>query len=63
MEGMSNNILCHLLAGRVAEDHVKELLGLTLRGLGVGDKAINQAVSVASEFAGTIATHRPLQAL
>src|SRR5690606_34392423 len=60
MEGMSNNSLCHLLAGRVAEDHVKELLGLTLRGLGVGDKAINQAVSVASEFAGTIATHRPL---
>lgn len=59
MEGMSNNILCHLLAGRLEENHVKELLALTLRGLGIREKAIRQSLTVASEFAARIAKPRP----
>jgi hypothetical protein len=55
LEGMSNNILCHLLGGRINWDNVEELVFLTLRGLGVPEREIGRAVDVARGFAATIA--------
>ena len=56
LEGMWNNILCHLLGGRIDEDNVEELLFLTLRGLGIAEPDIVEAIAEARAFAASIAT-------
>ncbi|MFA5494804.1 MAG: TetR/AcrR family transcriptional regulator [Porticoccaceae bacterium] len=55
LEGMSNNILFHLLSGRLGADNVEELSALTLRGLGVNEPSIEQALATARDFAAAIA--------
>ncbi|MDY0069038.1 MAG: TetR/AcrR family transcriptional regulator [Porticoccaceae bacterium] len=55
LEGMSNNILCHLLGGRIGWNNVEELVFLTLRGLGMPEREIDKAVAAARGFAASIA--------
>ena len=50
LQGMSNNILCHLLSGRLDNETVEEIMALTLRGLGVNEQSIQQALNIARSF-------------
>lgn len=55
LEGMSNNILSHLLGGRLSAANVEELSTLTLRGLGINEQTINESLATARDFAAAIA--------